>query len=187
MSNKFGRKAKAFPGTYEQLIDMVFYDANTGAMETMGAYKSTGTQMKDGYLHMPLPRPDTYEDRERGHRKTTYYRADHIAWMLATGTWPDGWMEHINGMRMDNALDNLVHVNADGERWWYGIQSPGEGRQLVMVEDVTFRVIAGDGNTLLKPVVVEAHRTARMRPVDTNDPHDEDYEYPKGEFGVDWT
>lgn len=187
MTHKKGRKAKRYMGTFEFIRDLVHYDPDTGAMETLAPYKSSGTVMKDGYLHLPLPVDGLRF--ERGRRKTSYFRADHIAWMLVTGQWPDGWMEHINGIRMDNALDNLVHYTGeDGEyvRWWYGTQSPGEERKLVMVEEETVRVMAGEA-VALKPVVVEEHRTARMRPVDEDDPHDEDYDYPKGEFGVDWT
>lgn len=183
MTNARGRKAKKYPGTYEQLDQVIHYDPATGHIETLGPYTSTGTVMKDGYLHLPVPNPDAME---RGRRVTSYYRADHIAWMLVTGEWPSGWMEHINGMRMDNTLGNLVHVTADYERWWYGIQSPGEERKLVMVEEENVRVLVGE-ETVVMPVVVEAHRTARLRPVDVSDPHDEDYTYPKGEFGVDWT
>lgn len=183
MANIRGRKAKAYPGTYEQLREVLYYDPDTGTMETLGPYKSTGTQMKDGYLHMPVPDPDTME---RGKRKTTYYRADHLAWMLVTGEWPSGWMGHINGIRIDNTLDNLVHMDAKHDRWWYGVQGPGEARKLVMVEEETIRVMV-NGEAVLKPVVVAGHRTSRMHPVDTSDPHDEDYSYPRGEFGVDWT
>ena len=179
-----GRKAKRYPGTYEELAQLIHYDPATGHMETLGPYTSTGTQMKDGYLHIPVA--DGIEALERGHRQVAYYRADHVAWMLVTGIWPDGWIEHINGLRADNTMENLVHINADHERWWYGTQAPGEEPKLVMVENVTMRVMNGD-EAVLRPVVIEEHRTAKMRPVDVSDPHEEDYEYPRGEFGVDWT
>lgn len=183
MSNRHGRKAKAYAGTHLSLCDLVHYDPSTGEMETLPPYKSTGTVMKDGYLHLPLPVDGRYSGR--GGRKTTYFRADHVAWMLATGVWPSGWVEHVNGIRMDNVLENLIHVDAEGVRWWYGKQGPNEEPKLVRVEDVTLRVMV-DGAAILKPVVVEQDRTARMRSVD-DDPYEEDYPYAKGEFGVDWT
>lgn len=35
------------------------------------------------------------------------YKAHRICWLLASGDWPDGDIDHINGDRTDNRLDNL--------------------------------------------------------------------------------
>lgn len=186
MTHPYGRRAKPCPLTYEQLAELVYYNPDTGEVSTVGPYASKGTVKRDGYVHLRVPT----EGMERGERKADYYRADHLAWMLVTGEWPDGWMEHINDVRADNRLDNLVHIGSDNVRWWYGRQAPDEERVLVRVEAEgdrakTHRVTFG-GNAALMPVVVEDDRVVEVEELPEFDPHEEDIDLPKGEFGVDW-
>lgn len=35
------------------------------------------------------------------------YRAHHIAWLIAKGKWPDEQIDHINGEKSDNRIENL--------------------------------------------------------------------------------
>jgi hypothetical protein len=155
---------------------LVHYDPESGGMRTLGPYKSTGTLMKDGHMHIALP--VTVMAADRGARKAKYFRADHIAWMLATGEWPSGWIEHVNGVRPDSKLSNLVHLDADGRRWWH------HGTTLVEVEGdgirgdgpITYRVMHGD-----EVVVVPRIKGELSIPVDEEPEQD-----VMPEFGVDW-
>jgi len=157
-------------------------------LQTMPPYVSTGASHKDGHLHIPLPVSN--QDVGRGERRVEYFRADYLAWYISTGTWPTGWMEHINGLKMDNRLDNLIHYDTYGDRWWYGAQAPGQERTLVEVEGdlepTTVRTLV-DGKVQLRPVVVLSDRLAPTPlPLEVS-PQDENIEYERGAFGEDWS
>lgn len=44
------------------------------------------------------------------------YRAHRIIWLLHTGEWPEGEIDHINGVRSDNRISNLRHVTSGENR-----------------------------------------------------------------------
>ncbi len=52
-----------------------------------------GTIFSDGYRQIQV----------EGVRKT----ASHLAWLYVYGEYPDGWIDHINGIRDDNRISNL--------------------------------------------------------------------------------
>lgn len=111
------RKAAVYPGTIADLRLLVEIDADNMSVRYEGPYKSKPVREKSGHLIIKLPVDVMAADRKT--RNTHYFRVDHIVWALTTGEWPDGWIEHLNGLRHDCTIENLVHLDPDGRRWWW--------------------------------------------------------------------
>lgn len=158
-----GRKARQFPGTVGALKLLIEYDPETGDMRTGHPYMSKGIIRKGNRM---IALPDTIARSNRGARKTNYYRCDHLAWYLMTGTWPSGWMERVNGLHHDLRIENLVMCSAVGIRFWYGPPEEGMQRQILEVYakdgifsdgPVTHEVDIG-GRVVQRPVLVQNFR-----------------------------
>lgn len=50
------------------------------------------------------------------HRKYAKIRAHHLIWMWVHGCWPTGEIDHINGVRDDNRIENLREVSVQENR-----------------------------------------------------------------------
>ena len=74
-----------------RLRRIVSYDPETGVFTRAG--KVAGCRQSAGYTHV----------RIEGER----YLAHRLAWMYVTGEWPDGDIDHANGVRSDNRWVNL--------------------------------------------------------------------------------
>jgi len=58
-----------------------------------------------------------------GNKKYHKIRAHHLVWVWATGAWPKGEIDHINGDRSDNRIENLREVTVSQNRTNKKIQS----------------------------------------------------------------
>lgn len=146
-THRMGRKALPYPGSVDELCMLVDIDGYSVRYD--GPYRSKPTRDKSG--HMLIKLPVSVHNVERKQRKTQYFRVDHIVWALATGEWPEGWIEHLNGMRVDCSIDNLVHCDPDGRRWW---RLNGELVE-VQGDDTPITYVVTDGNrSIIVPKLV---------------------------------
>ena len=187
---KRGEVARVYTGTLEFLKSIVSYNPDTGEFTTNLPYNiRPSISRATGYNMVKLP--VTPEVIGKGRQKTEYYRVDHLAWFMLLGHWPEGQIEHLNGLRPDDSIENLIHLDTENRRWWYGPQPGTSFRYLVEVE--------GSRNSNTPQVdIYDAgdHALIRPRPSDgwiTNIKPgkllsvDEDEDIGIGEFGVDWT
>jgi hypothetical protein len=86
-----------------QTFDRVSYNPKTGVftwLKKVGRGNKgniAGHINKHGYLQIQC-------DRKK-------YQAHRIAWFMTYGKWPDGDIDHINGVRTDNRIENLRDVS----------------------------------------------------------------------------
>jgi hypothetical protein len=94
--------------TVDQLRDTFDYDANTGIFvwkirpsKAVKAGDVAGcTEKRIGYITIGIA--------------GRIYKAHRLAWLYVYGSWPKGLIDHINGNKADNRIDNLRDVFADG-------------------------------------------------------------------------
>lgn len=81
-------------------FSVFWHDKDTGQLFRRfknGAFKPVGSVSKSGYVQVSA-----------GGR---LYLAHRIAWLLATGEWPKGEIDHIDGNKANNRLSNLRDVS----------------------------------------------------------------------------
>jgi hypothetical protein len=73
-----------------------------------------------GKLYWTISRPNAPLDKELGSLARGYlnvkilgkdYKVHRVIWMLHTGDWPKGEIDHINGIKTDNRIVNLRDVD----------------------------------------------------------------------------
>lgn len=91
--------------TAEQAVKVFSYDPETGLLLRVRPIEGQST------IRKPIA---GYIDRD-GYRTIkvlgyTYF-AHRVIWLMQTGSWPDGFIDHINGVRHDNRFCNLRVVD----------------------------------------------------------------------------
>lgn len=85
--------------TFEEASKLLAYDPECGLLTwkvsrgTVKAGSVAGSPNGKGYLQVALHGKD--------------YLAHRLAWLLHTGSWPSQHLDHINGQKTDNRMDNL--------------------------------------------------------------------------------
>lgn len=95
-----------FDRVYEDYIDQnLCYDIHTGLIwwRTLGSNSRkiddpVGSVMSSGHVSVGL--------YPKGHKRLSVL-AHRLGWRLHYGAWPDGDLDHINGIRDDNRISNL--------------------------------------------------------------------------------
>lgn len=72
------------------------YDPDTGIITRLSRKNSNGSYDKDGYLIIKF--------------KKRQIKAHRLAWYLHHKKWPEYNIDHINGIRTDNRIENLRDV-----------------------------------------------------------------------------
>lgn len=81
---------------YADASGKLFYKVDSGIWGRIKAGTVAGGIRPDGYLEVRL--------------KQRLFLVHHVIWALNHGAWPQGLMDHINGNRTDNRIQNLRDV-----------------------------------------------------------------------------
>lgn len=96
-SSKERRAKNKYDITAEEVRAAFEYDPLTGDFVRRGKRTVLGTLNAGGYLMISL--------------LGWTFRAHRLAWMYVHGRWPSGKIDHINGSRIDNRIENLREVS----------------------------------------------------------------------------
>ena len=93
--------------SYSQACDLFMVDGGTlvnrvNRGKRAKAGQPAGSPNGDGYLRV----------RVNG----TQFRVHRIIWLITQGAWPEGQIDHINGVVSDNRIENMRDVDAQGNQ-----------------------------------------------------------------------
>jgi hypothetical protein len=112
-----------FDHTAQRLRELLDYDPITGVLTRRVANNNGTSAIGDvaGYK-----KPKGYIDVKLGRSS---FRAHRLAWLHFYGEWPNGQIDHINGIEHDNRIANLRvatnNVNAQNKRVAYASSKSG--------------------------------------------------------------
>lgn len=91
--------------TYKELSSILDYNPDTGKLlwkytrsNRAAVGTEAGTLTPDGYISISIDH--------------NIYRAHRLAWLLCFQEWPSQYIDHINGIKNDNRLDNLREASS---------------------------------------------------------------------------
>ena len=100
--------------TYERVKELFNYDPETGALIWIKKSAPQANSVKIGMTAGCVNKLSGYIDINYNHKT---YKAHRIIYMYMTGNFPDGCIDHINGVKDDNKWMNLREAtNTDNNR-----------------------------------------------------------------------
>lgn len=79
--------------SHEEILKMFTYNKESGLLYRNGKSEPLRRINDNDYIDVCI--------------KSKTYRAHRIIWMYVYGVWPDGFIDHINGNKSDNRIENL--------------------------------------------------------------------------------
>jgi hypothetical protein len=109
--------------TYDQISQLLKYDAHTGRLEwrerDVSLFLVADAQHRANVWNAQRAGKEalahvTADGYKTGCIFNKHHKAHQVAWLLHHGEWPIGQIDHINGDRGDNRIDNIRVVSFTG-------------------------------------------------------------------------
>lgn len=102
---------------FERYSEILRVDAETGKLFWKArTFTGPRSKMKNSLWAAKFENQEAFTANDgRGYRRSMLFGksllAHRVVWLLITGSWPDGQLDHINGVKDDNRFLNLRCVN----------------------------------------------------------------------------